>query len=114
MNLNSNPTPQQLRQLLAQCEDTAGNHVVWVKKSGEVDVTRISSDLSPSKFRQNHPDMQMRCETFMAGNEYVGPDAAANDEWVSELLDRLVSEWQTAKGKPDVAYIPVSGALKEM
>jgi hypothetical protein len=49
--------------------------------------------------------MQMRYETFLAGNEYVGPEAADDDEWVAELFDSLLREWPRAKGKPDVVCI---------
>jgi hypothetical protein len=50
--------------------------------------------------------MQLRCETFLAGNEYVGPDAAEDDEWIFTLFESLRKEWSQAKGKPAVAYIP--------
>ena len=43
----------------------------------------------------------MRFETFLAGNEYVGPEAADDSEWISELFDRLVTEWR--RSHPEIA-----------
>jgi hypothetical protein len=105
MNLNSNPTVEQLRELIRRCNDSAGHHVLWVKKSGEVELSSVPQDQTPIEFQEAHPNIQIRFETFLAGNEYVGPEAAEDEEWVSELFDRLVKEWSKAKGKPDVTYI---------
>jgi hypothetical protein len=48
--------------------------------------------------------MQIRFETFQAGNEYVRPEAADDDEWVAELFDGLIKKWHEAKGKSEVVY----------
>jgi hypothetical protein len=105
MNLNNNPTLDQLRGLLERCDDSAGSHVLWVKNTGEVQLSLLAPDQSSVAFQQAHPDAQIRVETFLAGNEYVGSDAAADQEWVSELFERLVTEWSRVKGRPDGAYI---------
>jgi hypothetical protein len=65
----------------------------------------VPGNPSSAEFQRDHPEMQMRCETFLAGNEYVGPEAAEDQEWISELFDRLVREWREVKGKADVAYV---------
>ena len=39
-----------------------------------------------------------------ARNEYVGPEAADDDEWVSELFNSLVTRWLQVKGKSEVDY----------
>jgi len=100
MNMNANPSIAQLRELVRQCDDVAGHHVLWVKKSGEVEISRIPRDQAPAAFEGTHPDMQLRFVTFQAGNEYVGPDAASDDDWISELFENLANEWEKAKGKP--------------
>jgi hypothetical protein len=105
MNLDRNPTIEQLRELVRQCDDSAGHHVLWVKKTGDVEISRIPGDQTPVGFEKAHPEMQLRLETFQAGNEYVGPEAASDDDWISELFESLRKEWQKAKGKPGVAYI---------
>jgi hypothetical protein len=105
MNLNNNPTPEQLRTLIRQGDDSAGHHVLWVKRTGEVELSRLPKDGSPVAFEKEHPDMQLRSEAFLAGNEYVGPDAADDDQWVHDLFDNLLKQWPQAKGKPEVAHI---------
>jgi hypothetical protein len=105
VNLNHHPTKEQLRELIKQCDDSAGHHILWVKKSGEVQLASVPKDRAPVGFEQAHPEMQLRCETFLAGNEYVGPEAAADDEWVSELFDSLSREWAKVKGRSEIAYI---------
>jgi hypothetical protein len=105
MNLNLNPTMDELRQLLRQGDDCAGHHILWVRRSGEVELSRVPKGPPPVGFDKDRPDMQMRCETFLAGNEYVGPEAADDEEWVHELFDSLLKEWAKAKGKPEVAYL---------
>lgn len=105
MNLDRSPTVDQLRELLRQCDDSAGHHVLWVTKDGEVVVTRIPADRATAGFEQRHPEMQMRCETFLAGNEYVGPEAADDTSWVTELFERLLNEWPGAKGKAGVTSL---------
>jgi hypothetical protein len=118
MNLNNNPMIEQLRELLGQANDREGNHVLWVKKNGDVELSLVRHPRVPVKEIRNHPavlllesenpNMQMRCETFLAGNEYVGPKAVANEEYVKELFDLLLTEWQHHKGKRDVGYVSVS------
>jgi hypothetical protein len=105
MNLNNAPTKEDLRQLLAPCNDSAGHHILWVSKAGDVRLSRVAPDLPPVGFEQTHPDLQFRYETFQRGNEYVGPDAAGDDEWVSELFSSLLKEWTQAKGKGEIRYV---------
>ena len=105
MNLNNQPTLEQLRELVRQCDDSAGHHVLWVKRSGEVAISPIPENQTPIGFQQAHQDMQLRFETFQAGNDYVGPDAADDNAWLTELFHNLVEKWGEAKEKPDVAYV---------
>jgi hypothetical protein len=39
MNMNHNPTREELAALVGACNDTADHHVLWVAKDGEVHVT---------------------------------------------------------------------------
>jgi len=105
MNMNTNPSISQLRDLLKKCDDTAGHHVLWVKKNGDVVISRITGDPAPAAFDKEHPEMRMRYETFLVGNEYVGADAADDDDWVSELFENLRAEWAKARGESGVRYI---------
>jgi hypothetical protein len=103
MNLDNRPSIDQLRELVKQCNDDAGDHVLWVSRTGDVRISRASRDQTSAEFDRAHPDMQLRFEAFLAGNEYVGPEAAADNEWIAELFERLGREWNNAKGKPVVA-----------
>lgn len=105
MNLNTNPTKEQLRELLRHCDDSASHHVLWVKRNGDVELSRIGEDQTSAGFEHAHPEMQVRFETFQAGNEYVGPEAADDEEWVSELFENLIAKWSQAKGKSQVEYV---------
>jgi hypothetical protein len=105
MNLDANPTVQQLRELIARYDDAAGNHVLWVKRTGEVEISTVPPDNSPGRFQQEHPEMRLRYGPFLAGNEYVGPEAAADDEWIAELFESLLREWRKAKGESGVVAI---------
>src|SRR5436305_1799103 len=104
MNLDVNPTAEQLAKLLASCDDRAGNHLLWVTKTGEVEITRFSRGTDVSEIQRAHPEMQFRYAPFLAGKEYVGEDAAADDDWLQELFESLLREWQKAKGKAEAAY----------
>ena len=70
-----------------------------------MEISRIPADKSQVGFQHNSPEMQLRYEAFEAGNEYVGPDAAEADEWISELFASLLREWPKAKGKSEVVLI---------
>lgn len=105
MNLDNAPTKEELRQLLAPCNDRAGNHILWVNKAGDVHLARVAPDSPALGFEQTHPDLQLRYETFERGNEYVGPAAAGDDAWVSELFDSLLKEWTQARGKREPGYV---------
>src|SRR5579883_1281513 len=93
MNMQSNPSKDQLRELLKRCDDAAGHHLLWVSNNGDVELSRLREGQTAAGFEQAHPEMRVRFEAFQAGNEYVGPDAAADDEWVSELFNSLATRW---------------------
>ena len=103
MNLNNNPTANELSELIAACDDNAGHHILWVSKSGDVAITLLE-DIGPIGFQQNTPSMAMRYETFQRGNDYVGVDASKANNHVSRLLNDLVDEWGKYSGQ-DVRYI---------
>jgi len=105
MNLDNNPMVEELRDLLRKCDDQAGHHVLWVAKNGDVHVSQVPENKTPVGFAMAEPEMQLRYETFQAGNEYVGPDAAEDENWVAQLFDALVKEWPKAKGQQTVEYV---------
>lgn len=105
MNLENHATKEELADLIRPCKDHDGHHVLWVTKTGDVRISMVPHDRTPVGFELDQPSMQLRFETFEAGNDYVGPDAADDEGWVSDLFNRLCDEWAKAKGRRDVAYI---------
>lgn len=105
MNLDANPSVEQLRDLIARCDDLGGDHVLWVTRTGDVELTTVRGEDTRDGFQKIHPEMQLRCETFLVGNQYVGPEAAKDDHWLAELFDRLLNEWHSGKGRTVVATI---------
>jgi hypothetical protein len=97
MNLKDHPSIEQLRELIQQADDYAGHHILWVKKNGDVELTRIPVDKTPQWFQRKHPEMQMRYEVFDAGNEYVGPEAATDEEYLVKLFDSLLRNSATIR-----------------
>jgi len=104
MNMNDNPTKDQLRDLLRPLNDLTAHHILWVDRSGEVRVT-----LLPNQWRPIPPPPQevldnalVRFQTFYASYEYVGPEAANDDEWIDDAYEYLVRDWAkaNARGEP--------------
>jgi hypothetical protein len=105
MNMEKDPRVNDLRELIREGNDRAGHHVLWVAKNGDVHVSMVPENQSPVGFQNEQPDMQLRLETFEAGNDYVGPNAANDAEWMNELFEALTREWAKAKGKGEVQYV---------
>lgn len=105
MNLERNPTVDKLRAVIKACDDSAGHHVLWVATNGDVHVSAIPKDKSTAGLPEAEADVQLRLETFQAGNEYVGSEAAEDTAWVGQLFDALIREWPKAKTKPTVVSI---------
>ena len=105
MNMNMNPTVGELRELIRECDDVAAHHVLWVAHNGDVHVSEVPKDRTPAGYQDDQPDMQLRFETFLAGNEYVGPEAAEDDGWINQMFGALTKEWPRAKAKPKAEYV---------
>jgi len=95
MNINDNPTQDQLRKLLANCNDMAGHHIVWVDRAGTVQISLLPPDLTPAMWseRLGH-DLKFRLETLGCGNGYVGLAASQDEQWVGDLFRWLQRSWR--------------------
>jgi hypothetical protein len=107
MNMNNNPTIDELKQIFFARNDDDGHHVLWVKKNGAVELSIVPEHLNPVGFEQATPEMQVRYETFVRGNKYVGTSAAADHEFMQRVFDSLVKEWPAVKGGSRVEYIDI-------
>jgi hypothetical protein len=104
VNMNGDPTKAELRQLLCECDDEANSHVVWVDDLGDVNISTLLQGVGPVDLERLHPDMKVRLETLHRGGGYVGPLAAADPDWVSQLFDGLVERWEEGKRVDGVLY----------
>jgi hypothetical protein len=105
MNLNQNPTKEQLKALFSSCDDAIGHHVLWVAKNGDVALTPLPSELTPVGFDQTNPDLLLRYETFVRGNGYVGQQAAEDEKFVDRIFKSLQSEWATVTENSSQRYV---------
>lgn len=95
MNLTNFPNREQLKTILAQCNDQTADHICWVDKTGEVQFSPLPSHLTPNGFELANKDtMKFRLETFVQNNGYVGKKAAADEQWVERLYKALTKLWQ--------------------
>lgn len=93
MNLNNNPTKEQLKDLFRPLNDEAGHHILWVDNSGEVRVTLLPDDINPVGWESKFPTTRFRFETFCVGNGYVGPEAAEDENHVTMHFNWLMRTW---------------------
>lgn len=93
MNLNENPTVDQLKTLFAAADDEAGHHILWANKAGDVHLTCLSRDEGPVGFEMGAPSLLLRYGTFSAGSGHVGVGAATDDNFMASLYKSLVREW---------------------
>jgi hypothetical protein len=63
MNLNDNPSLDDLKQLFAGLKDKNHNHILWVCESGAVHVDRLPGGETPEQFEQRHPSLRIRFKT---------------------------------------------------
>jgi hypothetical protein len=96
MNLNNNPTQEQLRELLHSCDDNAGRHIIRVDRRGEVHITLLPDDEMPASWaKKMHNQIQFRYKTHGMGSGYVGPEAAKDAAYVQLLFRDLLQDWQS-------------------
>ena len=105
MNLNQNPTKEQLKSILAAAEDGEDHHILWVDNTGTVRVTPLGDDINPVGWETKYPSTAFRYETFQVGNGYVGAEAGADDSHVDRLYRSLVKEWSGWQPSHGAQYI---------
>jgi hypothetical protein len=94
MNMKNNPTERQLHDLLFACNDEAGDHVLWVNRLGDVQITLLTQETTASWAARLEDQIQYRYKAYEAGNDLVGQNAAGDSIYVSRLFDELLMDWQ--------------------
>lgn len=97
MNMKNTPTKEQLQALLRSCDDTAGGHILWVNRLGDVHITLLVNETPVKWATRMSEEIQFRYETYGTNNDYVGENAANNDDYVSSLFEKLLKDWQDGR-----------------
>jgi hypothetical protein len=105
VNLNDNPSLDELKEMFASCNDDAGHHVLWVDKSGEVNLSVIPKDLTQAAFQEETTQMQIRYEAFIQGSKYVGISASKDQSFMEKIYDNIRKNWASVEEKVVVVNI---------
>ena len=105
MNLNNQPTIDELAQLFAACKDKHESHILWVSECGEVRIDGLAPEIGEDEFEKRTPNMRARLKTYRRGKGYVGKKAAADKDFIGRVYQTLQQEWPALRSKPEVAYI---------
>jgi hypothetical protein len=113
MNLNDQPGIEQFRDLLRQHDDSAGHHVLWVRRDGEVMLTCLPKEKPSRVPAYQQPEMQMLYDTFPIGYGYVGPEAADDKWWTAQLFKNMLEQWLQARGTPASMHIKLESVAPD-
>ena len=86
-------TLEQVRLLIASGDDRVHNQL-RVSQAGVVWLSTVVGGAETS-------GLLFRLETWAAGSGYVGPAAAQDEQWVSQVLGALKANWP----RPSSAYV---------
>ncbi|MDB6052447.1 MAG: hypothetical protein JWR17_5193 [Pseudomonas sp.] len=95
MNLNNQPTIQELAQLFASQKDSLDCHILWVCDAGDVHIDRLADKAGEGEFEQSNPKMRARLKMYRRGQGYVGKKAAADENFMGQVLQTLTREWRS-------------------
>jgi hypothetical protein len=105
MNLNNQPTIDQLARLFAAQKDSLDSHILWVCEKGDVHMDSLGACTEEQQFDEQHPHMRARLKMYRKGQGYVGKKAAADKHFLGHVLDTLSSEWGSAQKEPGLRVI---------
>ncbi|WP_412460152.1 hypothetical protein ACK2SD_14775 [Pseudomonas sp. SC11] len=106
MNLNNNPTIDQLARLFAARKDSHDDHLLWVSQTGEVRLDRLPANTVEAESDRHMPEsMCARFKVYRRGQGYVGKKAAADTGFVERVLMTLQQEWPAAREQQSVKVI---------
>jgi hypothetical protein len=105
MNLNKQPTVDELARLFAARKDSLDNHILWVCKEGEVHIEPLACGTGEDEFHQHRPSMRARLRMYRRGQGYVGKKAAADTVFMSRVLQTLKNEWVATEQHAEVRIV---------
>jgi hypothetical protein len=92
MNMNENPSMEQLRDLIAPCSPGTCRYLPWVSTDGEVHVDPLFDISEHDLTELCQGKMLFKLEPLSGGQ--IGPEAARDKGWLARLYGMLLSEWR--------------------
>ncbi|WP_339434630.1 hypothetical protein [Pseudomonas orientalis] len=105
MNLNNQPTIDELAEMFAAQKDTLDDHILWIEKSGEVQLDCVAPHTEEAEFDRNHRELAARLKMYRRGQGYVGKKAAADHNFIEQVFDTLNNAWASFKDSSQVKVI---------
>ncbi|MGE8099929.1 hypothetical protein [Pseudomonas fluorescens] len=105
MNLNNQPTIDELARMFAAHKDSHDSHILWIAESGQVHIDCLSPHAHEDEFEKNKHDLRARLKMYRRGQGYVGKKAAADKDFVGRVLETLNQAWKSAQGQSGVCVI---------
>jgi len=105
MNLNNQPTIDELAEMFAAQKDKLDDHILWVGKSGEVKIACLAPHTEEAEFDRTHRELAARLKMYRRGQGYVGKKAAADRNFIEQVFDTLNNAWASFKDNSQVKVI---------
>ena len=105
MNLNNQPTIDELAEMFAAQKDKLDDHILWVGKSGEVKIDCLAPHTEEAEFDRNNRELAARLRMYRRGQGYVGKKAAADRNFIEQVFHTLNSAWASFKDNSQIKVI---------
>jgi len=105
MNLNNQPTIDELAEMFAAQKDTLDDHILWIGKSGQVHIDCLAPNTQEAEFDRNNRELAARLKVYRRGQGYVGKKAAADRNFIEQVFDTLNNAWAAVKDSSQVKVI---------
>ena len=105
MNLNNQPTVNELARLFAAQKDTLNDHILWINDAGDVRIDAVTSCKEETRFEEERPQMRAHLKMYRRGQGYVGKKAAADSDYMARVLQTLTLTWQKAQTAPALVKV---------
>jgi hypothetical protein len=105
MNLNNQPTIDELAEMFAAQKGTLDDHILWIGKSGEVKIDCLAPHTEEAEFDRNNRELAARLKMYRRGQGYVGKKAAADRNFIEQVFDTLNNAWESFKDSSQVKVI---------
>ncbi|KQB53199.1 hypothetical protein AQS70_11535 [Pseudomonas endophytica] len=105
MNLNNQPTVNELARLFAAQKDTLNDHILWVCEKGDVHIERVVACKEETQFEKDRPHMRAHLKMYRRGQGYVGKKAAADKAFMASVLETLTLTWEKAQTEQSLVKV---------